>query len=317
MLRRLWLPLISLILCICSSLLAQQVINPTTQVNWPLITGTGAPAGSCTSLNYGQPYQNLSASPNTYYTCGSDGWAVRGNSGSMTWPATPGLTNCTGTPCTAWGTTVKLGALTDTNWCSYSTSTGLHCDNTPPSSGTVPWPSTAGIVYWTSGTAWGGAYNASNPIPANYLPAALGSTSSVNGTAIPSSSTLVTTATTSLPSVTSVNGTAVPSSAVLTVTVAAGTVSLGTSSISLATCTAAISGTVTSGSGANVLSTDNLRYGFNSDPTATTGYAPATTGMLTVIGYPVAGMGVKFKVCNNTAASITPGSVTLNWQVVR
>jgi hypothetical protein len=60
--------------------------------------------------------------------------------------------------------------------------------------GSMTWPSTAGIAYWTSGTAWGGAYNSSTPIPANYLPAALSSSTSVNGTTIPASSTLFTTA---------------------------------------------------------------------------------------------------------------------------
>ena len=52
------------------------------------------------------------------------------------------------------------------------------------------WPSVAGIPYWTSGTAWGGAYNSSTPIPANYLPAALSSSTSINSTTIPASSTL-------------------------------------------------------------------------------------------------------------------------------
>jgi hypothetical protein len=56
--------------------------------------------------------------------------------------------------------------------------------------GSMVWPTTAGIVYWTSGTGWGGAYNASTPIPANYLPTDLSSSSSVNGTSIPASATL-------------------------------------------------------------------------------------------------------------------------------
>src|SRR5665213_411106 len=42
------------------------------------------------------------------------------------------------------------------------------------------WPSTAGIPYWTSGTAWGGAYNASTLIPNSYInwvaPGAIGGT---------------------------------------------------------------------------------------------------------------------------------------------
>jgi hypothetical protein len=58
--------------------------------------------------------------------------------------------------------------------------------------GSMVWPTTAGIPYWTSGTAWGGAYNSSTPIPANYLPAALSSSTSVNSTTIPASSTLAT-----------------------------------------------------------------------------------------------------------------------------
>ena len=56
--------------------------------------------------------------------------------------------------------------------------------------GSMVWPSTPGIAYWTTGTSWGGAYNSSTPIPANYLPAALSSSNSVNGTSIPSSVTL-------------------------------------------------------------------------------------------------------------------------------
>ena len=62
--------------------------------------------------------------------------------------------------------------------------------------GSMTWPSVAGITYWTSGTAWGGAYNSSTPIPANYLPSALSSSTSVNGTSIPASATLFTTSST-------------------------------------------------------------------------------------------------------------------------
>jgi hypothetical protein len=58
--------------------LAQTKIDPTQQINWPLITGSGAPSISCTAVNYGQPYQNTAVTPNTFYTCGTDGWALRG-----------------------------------------------------------------------------------------------------------------------------------------------------------------------------------------------------------------------------------------------
>jgi len=61
-----------------------QSINPATQIQWPKITGNGTPTSlslSCSPLNYGQPYQNTGVTPNTTYTCGSDGWAQRGSGG--------------------------------------------------------------------------------------------------------------------------------------------------------------------------------------------------------------------------------------------
>lgn len=97
----------------------------------------------------------------------------------------------------------------------------------------------------------------------------------------------------------------------LTSTIASGTAALGTGAISSATCATAVTVAAT-----NVATTDTVTASFNGDPTAVTGYVPATTGMLTIIGYPTAG-NVNFKVCNNTASSITPGTITLNWRVVR
>jgi hypothetical protein len=87
--------------------------------------------------------------------------------------------------------------------------------------GSMVWPSTAGIAYWTSGTSWGGAYNSSTPIPANYLPLALSSSTSVNGTPIPASSTLVTSGANS--SITSLSGLTTP------LTVAQGGIGVATS----------------------------------------------------------------------------------------
>jgi hypothetical protein len=69
-------------------------------------------------------------------------------------------------------------------------------------------------------------------------------------------------------------------------------------------------------SATGVATTDTLTTGFNGDPTAVTGYIPSTSGMLSIIAYPTAN-NVNFKVCNNTASSITPGAITLNWRVVR
>jgi hypothetical protein len=47
-----------------------------------------------------------------------------------------------------------------------------------------------------------------------------------------------------------------------------------------------------------------------------TGYIPLTAGMLTIVAYPTTDT-VNFKVCNNTASSITPGAVTLNYRISR
>ncbi len=115
----------------------------------------------------------------------------------------------------------------------------------------------------------------------------------------------------SLSSTTTVNGTSIPSSVTLTQTIASGTSALGTSAIASGTCASAVT---TSASGA--ATTDAISASFNADPTAVTGYIPTTSGMLTIIGYPTTN-NVNWKVCNNSPASITPGAITINWRVVR
>jgi hypothetical protein len=98
----------------------------------------------------------------------------------------------------------------------------------------------------------------------------------------------------------------------LSTTIAAGTATLGTSSIPSGDHATVVTVTAT-----NVATTDCIQWGFNGDPHGVTGYAPATTGMLTIICYPSAGQ-VHFLVVNNTGAAITPSSaITLNWRVVR
>jgi len=106
-------------------------------------------------------------------------------------------------------------------------------------------------------------------------------------------------------------GNATGSTGGVPVNIASGTVALGTSAISSGACA-----TVVTVSGSGIATTDVIDWGFNGDPTSTTGYQASTNGMLTIVAYPSVG-NANFKVCNNTAASITPGAVTLNWRVRR
>lgn len=95
-------------------------------------------------------------------------------------------------------------------------------------------------------------------------------------------------------------------------TIASGTATLGTSAITSGTCA-----TVVTVGASGVATTDNIMADFNADPTGTTGYAPTSNGILTIIKYPTAN-NVNFKVCNNSGSSITPGAaLALNWRVVR
>lgn len=103
----------------------------------------------------------------------------------------------------------------------------------------------------------------------------------------------------------------ISSTAGATRTVASGTVALGTSAIASGACASVVTATAT-----GALTTDVPRASFNGDPTGVTGYAPVTTGTLKVYVYPTANT-VNIKVCNPTASSITPGAITLNWNVQR
>lgn len=70
-------------LCGCH-VAAQSKINPAIQINWPFVTGIGNPTSqslACNATNYGQPYQDISVTPNVSYTCGTTGWQVNASGG--------------------------------------------------------------------------------------------------------------------------------------------------------------------------------------------------------------------------------------------
>ena len=111
--------------------------------------------------------------------------------------------------------------------------------------------------------------------------------------------------------VSTVLGVAIGSQGSIARFIASGAKTLNTTAIASATCSTAQTATAT-----GTLTTDQIVANFNGDPTAITGYIPSTAGMLTIFTYPTADT-ANFKVCNNTAATVTPSAVTLNWMVIR
>lgn len=101
------------------------------------------------------------------------------------------------------------------------------------------------------------------------------------------------------------------STAGATIDIASGTAALGTSSISSGSCATVVTATAT-----GALSTDTIIWTPNASIKAVTGYAPSSSGGLSIAAYPTSG-NVNFDVCNWSGGSITPGAVTLNWRVAR
>src|SRR6185437_9382740 len=62
-------------------------------------------------------------------------------------------------------------------WQLFSNGTTLDCVQTiaTSSGGSMTWPAAAGIANYSGSSSWGTSYSATNAIPANFLPAALSS----------------------------------------------------------------------------------------------------------------------------------------------
>src|ERR1700744_1844594 len=68
---------IALLAFVCSFASGQIRINPSSQINWPQTSGSGAPTLPCTSANFGQPFTDRTN--NVQYQCGSNGWFPSGS----------------------------------------------------------------------------------------------------------------------------------------------------------------------------------------------------------------------------------------------
>lgn len=187
---------------------------------------------------------------------------------------------------------------------------GTNATSAPSTGGTIPNVINATTSSWTATPTLG-------------VSGTLGSITMGNASGSGGSGTLTLEPTTGALGTGTVQYIPVPPSSpgTLTQTIAAGTAALPSGSgniISSGGCSAISATTITTSFGtlSNVVSTDNLMADFNADPTGVAGYEPSSGGMLTIIKFP-SNSNVNFRVCNNTASAITPGSVTLNWRVVR
>ncbi len=107
-------------------------------------------------------------------------------------------------------------------------------------------------------------------------------------------------------------GIGVASCPTCTITVGSGTITVTSDAPTTGACatehTVSVSG---------LLTTDVVKVGFNGDPTGVTGIAPTASGGVYVVAYPKSAGTLGLKVCNDTAGTITVGTLVLNYQVVR
>jgi hypothetical protein len=96
----------------------------------------------------------------------------------------------------------------------------------------------------------------------------------------------------------------------LPVIVAGGTAAMTTAAVAAGGCGTVVSPTATSGTLANVASTDSIKWSYNASPIGN----PAS--LLVLNNWALTGS-VNFAYCNNGATSQTPTAATINWQVTR
>jgi hypothetical protein len=102
-----------------------------------------------------------------------------------------------------------------------------------------------------------------------------------------------------------------PATGTMAVVVAYGAATFNPGSTATGACAAAVDG----GTATGVVTTDTIMWNPSGDVSAVTGYDPS--GDLGYIwAYPAADH-VYFKFCNKSGEAIDPGSITINWKVIR
>jgi hypothetical protein len=292
-----------------------------------------------------------------------------GNNYSMSWPSSPGLTVCTGTPCTAWGTSkalvttlanpgvdtnipseksvrsaiasavsgitaASLGLVIGTNVQAYSANLDSWSAITTASkqnslvnystiSSLTGYPSTFPP---TNSGDWAGTWQTFAPSHFQNALTTYSTISSLSG--YPSTFTPSAHASTHQNGGTDEVATATPGANVIPKTGAGSTLADGfmPSGITRTICSGTItpSGTLSSAAQGSLgsatctgaASTDIVICTANSNIFAVTGFVPSTNGILTLTCTPSANT-VTLYGSNNTSASITIGSIGINYRVTR
>jgi len=114
---------------------------------------------------------------------------------------------------------------------------------------------------------------------------------------------------------------AIPSAATgstvnVTQTICSGTMTLGTTAMSSGTKFGASASAPLTATCTGAATSDNVMIDFASDPSGVTGYAPSANGTLTIVKWVTANT-LNLYQYNDTANSVTPGAMTVNYRVVR
>lgn len=90
----------------------------------------------------------------------------------------------------------------------------------------------------------------------------------------------------------------------------------GATALDFASTTTGACATVITATATGAASTDVIIFNANASIKAVTGYAPASTGGFSIAAFPTTNT-VSFEACNWTAGTVDPGSITVNWVVIR
>ena len=256
--------------------------------------GGGTPGVGCTvSGSAGQiVYNNGSTGCSSSTATVTSGGAIAAPQGVSTGASPPSVTPGTGGLFGfAEGTVPSVGAAAGVDICyGDATQHGVLCSyNNAAYLPDVQGPASSTVGHYAQWNSTTGGLLKDATIAAADLPAALSSSTSLNGVTM---------------------GSAV-GNATIAQTVAAGSTAMGTPTVTSGACSSAITATATGGATTDVISASPAV-----DPSGVSGYAASASGSLFIVAW-VTSNTANFKLCNNTSGSITPAAMSMNWRISR